>query len=119
MAERRVPSAENLASTSPGDPITRSADSSPSFHRRDCPLGSACVRVNRCRPNASAFVAQILRSMKDQANRFAAIDTGCRAIANHANGNLAHDVIRRLAPGGLEQAKNRYAVTGHVGSLSE
>ena len=51
--------------------------------------------------------------MKRQPNRPATIDAGCRAIANHANGNLAHDVIRRLAPGGLEQAKDSDTMVRH------
>ena len=66
------------------------------------------------RTDARALIAQILRTMKHQSNGFSAIDAGGRAIAHHAHGNLAHDVVRGLAPRGLKKTEDWYAVVWHV-----
>jgi hypothetical protein len=59
------------------------------------------------RTDARALIAQILRTMKRQANGFSAINARSRAVAHHANGNIAHDEIRGLAPRGLKETKDR------------
>ena len=72
--------------------------------------------MNGRRPNPRALISQILWAMKSKSNRLAAIDAGCPTVANHANGNVAHDVIRGFAPGGLEETKDWYSMVGHGSS---
>lgn len=66
--------------------------------------------MHRRRTDARALVAQILRTMKRQTNGLSAIDARGRAIAHHANGNVAHDVVRGLAPRGLKETKDGNAM---------
>src|SRR5689334_23146556 len=91
----------------------------PSFHRRKRPSRSAGIRMHGRRTNTRTLVAQILRTMKCQPNCLAAINARSRAIAHHANGNVAHDEVRRLAPRGLKETKDWNAmVRGLVWHLS-
>jgi hypothetical protein len=66
--------------------------------------------MHRCRTDARALVAQILRTMKSQPNGLPAINASRGAIAHHADGDIAHDKIRRLAPRGLEETKDGNAM---------
>jgi hypothetical protein len=73
--------------------------------------------MHRRRTNARALIAQILRTMKRQANRLPAINARGRAIAHHAHGDLAHHVVRGLAPRRLKKTKHWYAMVWHNGAF--
>ena len=69
--------------------------------------------MHRRRTNARALVAQVLRTMKCQPNRFSAINAGSRAIAHHPDCDVPHYVVRRLAPRGLKKTKDWNAMVWH------
>jgi len=69
--------------------------------------------MNRARSDAPTLIAQVFRTMKREPNRFAAINASCSVIMNHTDGNLAHDVIRRLSRRWLEETKYWNSVVGH------
>jgi hypothetical protein len=108
-----APSQKTLSITSPDHPMTRSPDSFPSLHRRNRPLRSACIRMNRCRSYARAFIAQVLRTVKHQADRLSAIDACRCVVANHSDCDFAHDEVSGFAPGWLEETEDWDAMVGH------
>ena len=69
--------------------------------------------MHRRRTDARALVAQILGTMERQPDRLPAINASGRAIAHHANGNLAHDEISRFAPRRLKETKNWNVMIWH------
>src|SRR5947209_7265130 len=89
----------------------------PALHRRDRPLRSACIRMNRRRADTSALIAQVFRAVKHQPDRLASVDARGCVVANHAHRYFAHHEIRRLAPGGLEETEDGNAMVGHDFSL--